>query len=124
MDKKKVILNKGEYVFCSIIDINKISMSNIICSFKESEGYSIIISKEEATINNLPFYFISAWITLNIDSKLDSVGLTSSFSRELSKAGISCNVIAAYLHDHIFVPYIDKHKAMKILSDMYESQNN
>ena len=23
-----------------------------------------------------------------------------------------------------FVPYIDKHKAMKILSDMYESQNN
>ena len=43
MDKKKVILNKGEYVFCSIIDINKISMSNIICSFKESDGYSIII---------------------------------------------------------------------------------
>ncbi len=124
MDKKKVILNKGEYVFCSIIDINKISMNNIICSFKESEGYSIIISKEEATSNNLPFYFISAWITLNIDSTLDSVGLTSSFSRELTKAGISCNVIAAYHHDHIFVPYLDKHKAMKILSDMYESQNN
>ena len=124
MDKKKVILNKGEYVFCSIMDINKISMNNIICSFKESKGYSIIISKEEATSNNLPFYFISAWITLNIDSKLDSVGLTSSFSRDLTKAGISCNVIAAYHHDHIFVPYIDKHKAMKILSDMYESQNN
>ena len=124
MDKKKVILNKGEYVFCSIIDINKISMNNIICSFKESEGYSIIISKEEATSNNLPFYYISAWITLNIDSTLDSVGLTSSFSRELSKVGISCNVIAAYHHDHIFVPYLDKHKAMKILSDMYESRNN
>ena len=124
MDKKKVILNKGEYVFCSIMDINKISINNIICSFKESKGYSIIISKEEATSNNLPFYFISSWITLNIDSTLDSVGLTSSFSRELSKAGISCNVIAAYHHDHVFVPYLDKHKAMKILSDMYESGNN
>ena len=53
MDKKKVILNKGEYVFCSIIDINKISMNNIICSFKESEGYSIIILKEEAIKSGL-----------------------------------------------------------------------
>ena len=124
MDNKKVILNKGEYVFCSIIDINKISINNIICSFKESEGYSIIISKEEAIKNNLPFYFVSAWITLEIDSTLDSVGLTSAFSKKLTKAGISCNVIAAYHHDHVFVPYLDKHKAMKILSDMYESQNN
>ena len=124
MDKKKVILNKGEYVFCSIIDINKISMSNIICSFKESEGYSIIISKEEAIKNNLQFYFVSAWITLEIDSTLDSVGLTSAFSKKLTKAGISCNVVAAYHHDHIFVPYSERLKAMKILSDMYESQNN
>ena len=121
MDNKKVILNKGEYVFCSIIDINKISMNNIICSFKESEGYSIIISKEEAIKNNLPFYFVSAWITLEIDSTLDSVGLTSSFSRELTNAGISCNVIAAYHHDHIFVPYKKRLKAVKILSDMYKS---
>ena len=124
MDKKKVFLNKGEYVFCSIIDINKISMNNIICSFKESEGYSIIISKEEAIKNNLQFYFISAWITLEIDSTLESVGITSAFSKKLTKAGISCNVIAAYHHDHVFVPYLDKHKAMKILSDMYESGNN
>ena len=121
MDKKKVILNKGEYVFCSIMDNNKISIKNIICTFKESKGYSIIISKEEATINYLPFYFISAWINLNIDSTLDSVGLTSSFSRDLTKAGISCNVIAAYHHDHIFVPYKKRLKAVKILSDMYES---
>ena len=124
MDKKKVILNKGEYVFCSIIDINKISINNIICSFKESEGYSIIIPKEEAIKNNLQFYFVSAWITLEIDSTLESVGITSAFSKKLTKAGISCNVIAAYHHDHIFVPYLDKHKAMKILSDMYESRNN
>ena len=124
MDKKKVILNSGEYVFCFIEDIDKISMNNIICSFKESEGYSIIISKEEAIKNNLPFYFVSAWITLEIDSTLDSVGLTSAFSKKLTKAGISCNVVAAYHHDHIFVPYLERLKAMKILSDMYESQNN
>ena len=96
-------------------------MNNIICSFKESEGYSIIISKEEAIKNNIPFYFVSAWITLEIDSTLDSVGLTSAFSKKLTKAGISCNVVAAYHHDHIFVPYNKRLKAVKILSDMYES---
>ena len=66
MDKKKVILNKGEYVFCSIMDINKISINNIICSFKESKGYSIIISKEEATANNLSFYSVSIFDIVNV----------------------------------------------------------
>ena len=41
MDKKKVILNKGEYVFCSIMNINKININNIICSFKESKGIQL-----------------------------------------------------------------------------------
>ena len=121
MEHKKVSLNKGEYVFCSIKDINNIDINNIIGSFKESEGYSIIISKEEALKNSLSFYFISAWITLEINSTLDSVGLTSSFSKELTKAGISCNVVAAYHHDHIFVPYKKRLEAVKILSDIYES---
>ena len=121
MKQKKVNLKIGEYVFCSIKDINKNNFNNIICYFKESKGYSIIISKEEAIKNNLPFYFVSAWITLEIDSTLDSVGLTSSFSGELTNAGISCNIVAAYHHDHIFVPYKERHKAVKILSDMYKS---
>lgn len=118
MKQKKVNLHKGEYVFCFI---NEININNIICSFKEPKGYSIIISKEDAIKNNLQFYFVSAWITLEIDSTLDSVGLTSAFSKKLTKAGISCNVVAAYNHDHIFVPYKKRLKAVKILSDMYES---
>ena len=121
MDQKKVKLNKGEYVYCSVQDLNNTNIVNIICSFKESKGYSIIISKEEAIKNNLSFYFISAWITLEINSSLDSVGLTYTFSKELTKAKISCNVVAAYHHDHIFVPYEKRHKAMKILIDLFKS---
>ena len=45
MKQKKVNLNIGEYVFCSIKVINKNNFNNIICYFKESKGYSIIISK-------------------------------------------------------------------------------
>ena len=121
MDQKKVKLNKGEYVYCSVNDLNNTNNIDIICSFKESEGYSIIISKEEAIKNNLSFYFVSAWITLEINSSLDSLGLTSAFSKELTKARISCNVVAAYFHDHIFVPYEKKEKAMKILIELFKS---
>ena len=122
MGHEKVKLNRGEYVFCSIDNLKKIDMSNVIATFKETEGHTLIILKNEAIKNNLSFYFISAWITLGIDSSLDSVGLTSAFSTKLAKAGISCNVVAAYNHDHIFVPYKKKDKVMKILCDMFESE--
>ena len=79
-------------------------------------------SKEEAIKNSLHFYFVSAWITLEINSSLDSIGLTSAFSKELTEAGISCNVLAGYHHDHIFVPYHKKAKAMKILGDLFTSK--
>ena len=101
-----------------------ILITNLLLIFNVSAEENFKFYLEKAIKNNLPFYFVSAWITLEIDSTLDSIGLTSAFSKKLTKAGISCNVIAAYHHDHIFVPYLDKHKAMEILSDMYESQNN
>lgn len=123
MGKEKVRLNKGEYVFCSIDDINKISKPNIIAYIKERHGFSVIISKNEAIRKKLSFYFISAWITLQIDSTLDSVGLTSTFSKALSDEKISCNVIAGYHHDHVFVPFAEKDKAMKVLSDIFNSKN-
>jgi hypothetical protein len=50
-----------------------------------------------------------------IHSSLEAVGLTAAFSTVLSEAGISCNVIAAFYHDHIFVAAGDAEKAMAIL---------
>jgi hypothetical protein len=44
------------------------------------------------------------------------VGLTAAFSRALGEADISCNVIAAAYHDHIFVPVDDAPRAMDALS--------
>ena len=53
MDKKKVILNKGEYVFCSIIDINQISINNIISSFYNSEDIYMSNNWFEIATNQL-----------------------------------------------------------------------
>ena len=111
-------LNDGEYVFCSINNIDKIESTKIIGSFKEKEGVSIILSKKEAINLKLSYSFIAAWITLKIYSSLEDVGLTANFSNALNNNGISCNVISGYYHDHVFVNINDKDKAMNILKNL------
>ena len=66
----------------------------------------------------MSYDFIAAWISLELYSSLDSVGLTSIFSKALSANNISCNVIAGYNHDHIFVNYKDKELAFDILNKL------
>lgn len=111
-------LNKGEYVFLSINDFNGIDKEDIICQFKEEEGVTLIINKEKADELNFKYEFVSSWITLKIHSSLNAVGFTAAVSKELTKHNISCNVIAGYYHDHLFVNVKDKDRAMQILKEL------
>lgn len=108
-------LNEGEYVFCTVPITQTIDSIKIIGSFKEKEGLTVILDKNVADSLNLNYTYIAAWITLTVHSSLEAVGLTAAFSTALAKAGISCNVIAAYYHDHIFVAKHDAEKAMQLL---------
>jgi len=108
--------NIGDYVFCVVEDLKGIDIDDIILFFKEQEGNTIIIKKELADNLKLDYSFISGWITLTVHSSLEAVGLTAAFSKALSEAGISCNVVAAFYHDHIFVPKEDTEKAIDVLN--------
>jgi uncharacterized protein len=108
-------LNPGEYIFHSTDDQAQFDQKDIIGLFKEKEGVTVIISKELADKKKIPYKFIASWITLNVHSSLDAVGLTAAFSDALTKENISANVIAGYYHDHIFVAKKDADKAMKAL---------
>lgn len=46
---------------------------------------------------------------------LEATGLTAAFATALAGAGISCNVIAAFYHDHLFVAAKDGPRALEVL---------
>jgi hypothetical protein len=112
------ILNDGNYVFCTVSDLSNIPMDSVIGTFREAEGTTIILAKAEADKLNLAYEYIAAWITLEVHSALEAVGLTAAFATALGNNGISANVVAGYYHDHIFVAEKDKEKAMEVLRNM------
>lgn len=70
----------------------------------EAEGTTVVIGAADAMRMDLDTEFVAAWLTLNVDSALDAVGLTAALSSVLAADGIPCNVLAGYHHDHLLVP--------------------
>ena len=49
-------------------------------------------------------------ITLDVHSSLESVGFLAAVSARLAAAGIPCNAVSAFHHDHLFVPSIGRRR--------------
>ena len=96
--------NPGVYVFCQLTDAAVLVSLPALATFREDEGVTAILPEESAAAAGLPVAFRAAWITLTVHSDLQAVGLTAAVAHALAEAGISCNVVAAVTHDHLFVP--------------------
>ena len=70
----------------------------------EPEGHTYVVDVDDAHRVGAPVEFEAAWLTLTVFSALDAVGLTAAVSSVLADAGIACNVIAGFHHDHLLVP--------------------
>jgi uncharacterized protein len=110
--------NTGEYVYCLANSKEQAVSFEPVLYFLEKEGVTMILSKEKADSMNVPYTTVCAWITLTVHSSLEAVGLTAAFSKALTEANISCNVVAAFYHDHIFVPVKDAQRAMEVLQKL------
>ena len=116
LKKLKPTLNQGDYVCCNQKDFNECDFNNILMFFKGQEGITIILTQEEADRQQFEYSFIAKWITLAVHSSLAAVGLTAAFSKALAEEDISCNVVAGFFHDHIFVDKKDAQKALAVLN--------
>lgn len=82
----------------------------------EEEGLTLVLPRAEAAAHGLTGGWPAARITLGLQSALTAVGLTAAISARLAAAGISCNVIAGYHHDHLFVPLARGREARRLLA--------
>lgn len=109
------VLNPGEYVFCVAENLHLLDSNDLVMTFREKEGSTVILRKELADELTLKYDFVVSWITLEVHSSLAAVGLTARFSSVLAAEGISCNVVSGYYHDHIFISATDAPKALNLL---------
>jgi hypothetical protein len=108
-------LNPGEYVFCSTDREEVPTDWEPVGWFREQEGTSVVLPRSRADAVGLSYSLISAWITLDVHSALEAVGLSAAVSHALAEAGISCNIVAGYYHDHLFVPAHEAERALEAL---------
>jgi len=99
-------LQVGIFVFCTTTDAGLAASCarRAISFFDEPEGRSFILSASDAEALGFDCSTRMRQITLQVYSALDGVGLTSAVATILAGQNIPCNVVAAYHHDHIFVP--------------------
>ncbi|WP_246449666.1 ACT domain-containing protein [Qipengyuania soli] len=90
-----------------------------IATFREDEGVTAIVSAEAAAELDMegPDF---ARITLMVHSDLEGVGLTAAVAMALAETGIACNMVAAFHHDHAFVPADRTQEALEVLKRLSE----
>ena len=90
-------------------------------TFLEDEGITLVINKKDADAHSLQYDAIFKCISLGVHSSLESHGLISTITRELTKHKISSNIFSGYFHDHIFVQDNLAAEALKVISSLENS---
>lgn len=85
---------------------------------REAEGVTLILPERAARLQGFALEQPMRQITLQVHSALEGVGLTAAVAGALAGAGIACNMVAGYHHDHAFVPAADAERALGVLRDL------
>jgi len=113
-------LQSGNFVFITTIDPELVASlsSQALSTFCEDEGTSMLIPVGLAIETKLNVDHPMRCITLNVYSSLEGVGLTAAVATALGDNAIPCNVVAAFHHDHVFVPFEMCNQAMEVLTSL------
>lgn len=110
----------GDFVFCTAANLKYGDLAELqpVASYQEEEGLTLVLDKQVADDAGLAYDSVFNCITLTVHSSLEAVGLTAAVSGKLAANGISANIIAAYHHDHVFVPKDKAHSALQLLCEL------
>ena len=90
-------------------------------TFLEDGGITLVINQKDADAHSLQYDGIFKCISLGVHSSLESHGLISTITGELTKHRISSNIFSGHFHDHIFVQNNLAAKALRVISSLENS---
>ncbi|MFB7865010.1 ACT domain-containing protein [Streptomyces sp. NPDC056069] len=108
-------LRPGRYVFTTVDGPAPAGIAPVV-TVAETEGLTMVVRQEDADAASLAYDYVAGWITLRVHSALDAVGLTAAVAGALAEAGLSCNVVAGFHHDHLFVEHARAEEALGVLT--------
>ena len=117
------VLSEEAYVFLSVGHDEAAEWTARLAplaTFREAEGTTFIVERGSAHAHGFDAAPAMRRITLMVHSSLEAVGLTAAVATCLAQAGISANVVAAYHHDHVFVPEADAETAVEALRQLQQ----
>ena len=109
---------EGEYAFVTRASADPGLAVTASASVRETEGFTYVVPCAVADAHGLAYDFRAAWLTLDVHSALDAVGLTAAVSTALARHGIPCNVLAGFHHDHLLVAADRRDDALAVLADL------
>jgi len=117
------VLDEAPYAFCLLPTGREEAsfFAEAIGMFREAEGVTLILRCDAAERLGLPYEGEWARITLTVQSSLAAVGMMAVVSRALSDAGISTNPVAAFYHDHLFVQWAKRERAIEVIKELARS---
>ncbi|MHA7899986.1 MAG: ACT domain-containing protein [Henriciella sp.] len=91
-------IDKDEASWVELINLREVR--EIAMLFQEAEGLTVITAATETTPQDNRW----TWLELSVFSDLQAVGFLAKVAAALTAADVPCNAVAAFHHDHIFVP--------------------
>ena len=82
----KPVARDGEFVVVSVDPLRLVGMA-AEAIIREDEGPTVVMRREDADADGIPYDFVAAWITLTVHSDLAAVGLTAAFSTDARGGG-------------------------------------
>lgn len=114
------VLDPEVYTFAIVSPAEWARLTATLGLFREAEGLTVICGWSEAEALGLRAAGPFRRITLTVHSDLAAVGLTAGVATALAEVGVACNVVAAFHHDHLFVPAAQAGAALTALRGLQD----
>ncbi len=111
----------GAYVFVTVDEVPSGLTPRMM--FREAEGVTLILLRDEAEAAGMEYEFPCRMITLNIHSSLEAVGFMARIATALAAQGMGVNPVSGFYHDHLFVPEDRAEDAMQVLRNIADGKD-